>query len=232
MNIIKNISTAMIEKNPAFEFIKNSSENFDKFQATDTSDDTSHIFHIYSPSWAKNKSSGKSLAIVMNIGVTFTRIEKLIAEILEYSMPHPVSYGIDLSDGFPEKYLYDKHIYTIDLSSNAAIHKSIDLFVDNYNKYLEPLRLKIRSPNCFSDELLDTYPISNPLRLLLRRIAWVYLYRSRDEFSFYAKNLNKELIPYTKEIDEMGEEVTFEIRETRKFLGHINRLIAALEARQ
>jgi len=137
-----------------FEFINSKPifgkpNEFNRFKANDTSKEVEHIFHISSFDDEVITDKGVFCAIDLAIDIKYIKIEKFIDETLRgVSSSDGISSALCLRNGFPQEEIHYHQKYLIDISNPAAKKKSIAEFIDKYYQWLEPIRQKMRSPEC------------------------------------------------------------------------------------
>jgi len=229
--VIKEISSAMVAMNPAFQWLEESLVDKTQFYATDVPKDVIHRFHIFSPADEIKKDGKNFIPISLSVHIIFYDIEKLIVDALGESPSHLHTYTLGLSRGFPKEELYLNQMYLIDISSNVAKKLSINCFVRGYEKLLEPIRQKMRTPDCLGDDQFFPFHEGDPLGWVMCRIAWHYLNNSKEEFEAYAERLKEPLALHEMEIEEKaqeeGEHIFIQI--SRKTAARTKRLLAALK---
>jgi|GEM_PF-1486634 len=244
-----------IHSNPIFGKLN----AFDRFRANDTSEEVRHIFHISSFGDEIVTDNGVFCAIDLNIKIKYPIIEKFIEEALgELYHLSGVSSVLWLSDGFPEEEIYHNpeeevdynQTYMIDISNPTAKKKSIAEFIDKYHQWLEPIRQKMRSPECLADfEFCPTPDFAHKkISWEIRRLAYLYLYEEKATLERYIKHFKEDFIPYAQELDtveaglteedmdfwsmEENKMINREISSIRKSVEQTKKMLAALEKYQ
>jgi len=135
-----------------------------------------HVFHISSFEDEIVTDNGVFCAIDLFIKIKYLNIEKFIEKALgELYHLSGVSSALRLSDKFPEEEIFynpEEEIffnqtYMIDISDPATKKKSIAEFIDKYYQWLEPVRQKMRSPECLTD--FEFYPTPD---LPHKKLSW------------------------------------------------------------
>jgi len=197
MSILDEITSAFMRSNSIFSDL----DEFGRFQANDTQKNVEHIFHVSIPEGVTDIDERIFFAVNLNINVTYLHIEEFIKKALGHLYdPSWSSALLLLQDGFPLGELHDDKHYLIDISSVAAKKKSIQGFIDKYYQWLEPIRKKMRSPECLIDFEFHLNPECEPIYWEIRRLTYLFLHE-KATLKPYLENLKEQFFPFVKEIE-------------------------------
>jgi hypothetical protein len=171
-------------------------------------------------------AGGPWFPLIIGLRIRFDRIEEIIDKVMENSASSSSSIHLYLRGLAPKNTLWLGQFYLIDMGSVDRMEESIHRLGGLYCKYLEPLRVLMRSEKCFDDPFFFPEQDYGFLHWELRRAAYYSDALDAESFALYVSDLKKRISDYS---EGLGDDVGLAAKTARKFIDNLRIFISAAE---